>query len=78
MNGDMFPAAKTADVTLDDKIKELERELRQRWHVYPRMVTAGNLNQQTADKQILILEAVIEDLLRHKQNIGEKDGDKNV
>jgi hypothetical protein len=74
-DSDMFPAAKTSDVTLDDKITELERELRTRWHVYPRMVEAQKMNQQTADKQILIIEAIIEDLVRHKKTIGENDAE---
>lgn len=66
MNGDMFPPANKADVTTEEKIKELERELRTRWHVYPRMVKAGNLNQQTADKRILIIESIIEDYQRQR------------
>ncbi len=69
---DMFPAAKTSDVTLEDKITELERELRIRWHVYPRQIEAGNVNKQTADRRILILEAVIEDLYRYRKSAGEK------
>lgn len=75
-DADLFPPATKADVSLEDKITELERELRQRWHVYPRMVKAGHLNQQKADKQILILEAVIEDLYRYKKTIGENNGER--
>lgn len=63
-DSDMFPPATKDDVTTDHKIKELERELRYRWHVYPRMVDAQKMNQQNADKQILIIEAIIEDYQR--------------
>lgn len=66
-NDEMFPAATTSDVTLEDKIAELERELRTRWHVYPRMVEQGKMNQQDADRKTLILQAVIEDLIRYKK-----------
>jgi hypothetical protein len=57
----MFPAASTSDITDDVKLRELERELRYRWSVYPRWVKAGKMTQQTADKQRLILEAIVED-----------------
>ncbi len=66
-NNDMFPPATTSDVTLEAKIKELELELRYRWHVYPRMVEDGRMNQQDADRRILVIEAILEDLNRYQQ-----------
>ena len=74
VNGEMFPPATTADVSLDDKIKELERELSRRWHLYPRLVKDTTMNQQTADRQILIIQAIVDDLYRHKKQIGENHG----
>jgi hypothetical protein len=74
VNGEMFPPATTADVSLEDKIAELERELARRWHLYPRLVEGATMTQQTADRQILIVQAIVEDLYRHKKSIGENHG----
>lgn len=69
--GDMFPRPTIADVTLDDKIAELERELRYRWYLYPLWVKAGKMNQQLADKQTLILQAIIDDLNQIKSEASQ-------
>jgi len=66
-DGDMFPAPKTSEVSIEDKISEIERELRMRWHVYPRMVEQGKMNQQDADRKTLVLSAILEDLQRYQQ-----------
>jgi hypothetical protein len=50
---DLFP------FTLADEIHEVKRELAQRRRVYPRMVSAGTLRQDKADRQIAVMEAVL-------------------
>jgi hypothetical protein len=44
-----------------DKIDELERELRQRERVYPRLLSEGKLNPNDARRQIWILQAILAD-----------------
>ena len=72
--GDMFPTATTADVTIEEKIAELERELRYRWYVYPLLVKGGKMNQQTADNQKLILQSIIDDLYQKKSGETNEKG----
>lgn len=38
-----------------DKLAEVEREIKQRQRVYPRLVAKGTLRQATADKQLEIM-----------------------
>ena len=59
---DLFPAATTADVRMAAKIAEIEREIKIRQGVYPRWVLAGKLTQELADRRILVLQAILEDL----------------
>lgn len=70
-NGEMFPPATIADVSIDDKVKEIERELAKRWHVYPRMVADHKMNKQEADRKILVLEAVLDDLRRYQAKVSQ-------
>lgn len=53
----LFPA------TLDDQIACVDREIRMRRRVYPRQVSAGRMSQQTADREIALMSAVLETLL---------------
>lgn len=48
-------------VTTEDKIRELKRELAMRARVYPHFVTSGALKQKTADRQIEVLQAILDD-----------------
>lgn len=48
-------------VTKDEKIAELERELKMRRHVYPRLVERKKLHHQTAARQIEILTSILKD-----------------
>ena len=41
--------------TNDEKLAEVEREIKQRQRVYPRLIAAGKLRQATADKQMEIM-----------------------
>lgn len=47
--------------TAAEKLRELRREIGQRENVYPRLVAAGKLTQQKADRQMAILRAIAED-----------------
>jgi hypothetical protein len=49
---DLFP------VTLDEMVREVEREITLRRRVYPRAVASKRMSQDKADKQIAIMEAV--------------------
>lgn len=48
-------------ITTADKLKELRRERGQRKHVYPRLVSAGKLSQESANRQTAVLESIILD-----------------
>lgn len=48
-------------ITVSDKLKEVEREIGQRRRVYARLIAAGKLTQQKADRQIEIMSAVAAD-----------------
>lgn len=57
------------EFTLEEKLKEIEREIAQRHRVYPRLVAKGSLRQATADKQMALMIAVRDDY-RNKINQG--------
>jgi len=44
-----------------DKLTEIERELRYRRRVYPRLIAKEDLSPEQANKQTKILEAIAED-----------------
>jgi hypothetical protein len=52
----MFPP------TLPEMIADAKREVALRRSVYPRLVAAGRLKQSKADRQIAIMEAIVEKL----------------
>lgn len=49
------------------KLKELEREIRLRRKVYPRLIADGKMHQATADFQIEIMIAIADDYRRKVQ-----------
>jgi hypothetical protein len=53
---DLFP------VTIDEMVREVEREITLRRRVYPRAVASKRMSQDKADKQIAIMEAVAREL----------------
>lgn len=62
--------------TVEDKIKEIERELRYRRFVYEKLVADGRMKRAVADKQIAILEAIKDDYqtaLEHYRAALEKE-----
>lgn len=60
----MFPNATPADVRLEDKIIEIERELDIRRRVYPKWLRTGKINREHAHRRIITLEAILADYRR--------------
>lgn len=50
--------------SLASQIAEVERELRMRREVYPRLVTTRKLRQAEADMRIAIMQSVLDTLTR--------------
>lgn len=51
----------TMIITTNDKIKEIERELKMRKDVFPRLVLQGKISQSIVDKRIKIMEEILKD-----------------
>lgn len=60
--GEMFEPPKTADVSALEKIEEVRRELGYREKVYGRLVAERKMTRATADRRILVMQAVLADL----------------
>lgn len=60
---DMFGTAPAEErrITHVEKLRELEREARQRENVYPKLIERGTLSEERAANQTAILRAVIAD-----------------
>jgi hypothetical protein len=52
-----------SSITIDPltKLECLERELHMRKVVYPKRVAEGKMSQRYADRQIMIIEAIVDD-----------------
>lgn len=50
-----------ADPTPTEKRACIERELRMRRRVYPRRVADGKMTQAQADREIAVMEAILDD-----------------
>lgn len=59
MSTDLFSAE---PVSIEDQIREVQRELDMRREVYPRRVAKRAMTQQKADRQTKVLEAVLDTL----------------
>ncbi len=46
-------------VTIDEQIAEVKREIAMRNKVYPKWIESGSLSKSKADFQILVMEAVL-------------------
>jgi hypothetical protein len=57
---DLFP------ITIEDQIASVEREINLRRRVYPRWVSEGKMKQDKADREIAVMEAVLETLKKVK------------
>jgi hypothetical protein len=55
---DLF-ASDDPSVSLAAQIQCVEREIRMRGEVYPRRVAAGRMSQKTADREIMLMQAVL-------------------
>lgn len=60
-------------ITLQDMITELRRELRTRQRVYLRLIQTGKLQPHIAERQMGVLEAIIEHL--EKETDSERGGE---
>lgn len=61
---DLFGGPTVADVTLEQQIECIERELRMREQVYPRRIEAGRMTRDQADRELLCMRAVLDTLRR--------------
>lgn len=50
-----------ADATREEKHTVAKRELKFRRKAYPRFVAEGRMTQENADREIRIMEAIVED-----------------
>lgn len=50
-------------ITIEEQIKEVNREIGMRHSVYARRVEAGKMTQAEADRKIGVMEAVLDTLL---------------
>lgn len=46
-------------ITIDEQIAEVRREIAMRQRVYPKRIEAGSMQKSKADFQILVMEAVL-------------------
>lgn len=58
-------------VSLEDQISCVQRELGMRGRVYPRWIKAGKLNAEAAQEEMERMQAVLETLLRLRRRVGE-------
>lgn len=56
------PPLVSRDITINDQIKEVKRELKMRERAYPRYIESGKLAADRADYQIKVLTKVLETL----------------
>ena len=56
--------------SLDEQIAEVNRELALRANVYPKMIEAGRLTKQKAERQTLLLRAALGTLMAAKAQAG--------
>ena len=57
---DLFP------IGIDEQIAEIERELEMRRTVYPRWIRVGRIDNETANRRIVILEEARQTLIKWK------------
>ena len=55
-----------------------ERELKQRKHVYPRLISQGRMSQEFADRQIALMQAIAADYAEPDAPDLFTDGDRRA
>lgn len=68
---DMFPNAVASQVSLDDQIECVTREIGMREHVYARRVLNHQMTQKTADRELRHMRAVLDTLTNLKAQGGQ-------
>jgi hypothetical protein len=58
----MAMSAATPTATLAEQIAEIRREMKQRERVYPRLILAGKMTQDAANRQTRFMQAALETL----------------
>jgi hypothetical protein len=48
-------------ITTEDKLNCIQRELRLRQRVYPRLINNGKMSEQQAEHELLVMQAVLQD-----------------
>lgn len=48
-------------IPVEEKVATLRREVNMRESVYPRQVAAGKMRQVTADRQLAVMRAILDD-----------------
>lgn len=60
-------AADLPEITIEDCISELDRELTMRHRVYPQQISRGKLKPEVAQKRIRIINALLKQLRKKAQ-----------
>jgi hypothetical protein len=55
-------------ITTKDKIDTLKRELRLRKNVYPRLIEQGKITPTHAEREIMTIQAIIDDYAQSAKN----------
>ena len=63
-----MPTAELFKVTLVDQIAEVEREMKLRLQVYPRLIRTKKLTKERAEWQLSCMQAVLDTLLDKKHS----------
>jgi hypothetical protein len=58
-------------ITVKDKLKCVERELEYRKRVYPRLIAGHKMSQAVADRELRLMDSIVEDYRRSAQVIHE-------
>jgi len=62
-------------ITIQDKLTCVVRELGYRRRVYPRLIANNKMGQSQADKEIKLMEAIVDDYRRSAQVCGESQSE---
>lgn len=58
-----------SNFTIDDKIREIRRELAMRKSLYPKWVAAGKMKLDHADRMIAIMQAIHDDYAEQTREV---------